>query len=158
KQKVWAFGYWESFRKSLGSSTEARVPTAAELQGNLSDFQPIYNPFTTQQVGTDAQGNPIFARTPFLNNQISAALLNPAAEFLANTYPKPNLPTNGTQPNFINTEPVVTDSDQFGIRVDAALSDKTSFFGRFSNDHAKRLLPQTVPNYPDTQSQIGVQQ
>src|SRR5207244_7563880 len=99
-----------------------------------------------------------FAPDPFPNNQSPTQLLNPAAQFLAATYPQPNLTTVGAQPNLINTDPVVTVSDQFGTRVDAALTDKTTLFGRFSYDNTTRSLPQTIPSYPDIQDQTGVQQ
>jgi hypothetical protein len=156
RNKVWAFGWYEGFRKTLGSTILSLIPTPAELGGNLSAFPPIYNPFTTRQVGTDAQGNPIFARDPFPNNQIPTALLNPTALAVAKyAYPAPNYSGSGV--NFLNSEPVSTDTNQFGVRVDAALSTKTNLFGRFAWDKATRVLPNDLPGQPTNQFQLGVQ-
>jgi hypothetical protein len=156
KNKVWGFGWYEGFRKTLGSSSLSRIPTPAELNGDLSAFPPIYNPLSTRQVGTDTQGNPIFARDSFAGNQIPPALLNPTALAVAKyVYPAPNYVASGV--NFLNTDPVVTNTDQFGVRVDAALSTKTNIFGRFAWDKAKRILPGSLPSQPTNQFQLGVQ-
>ena len=157
KNKVWGFGWYEGFRKSLASTSLSRIPTPDEFNGDLSAFPPIFNPFSTRQVGTDPQGNPIFARDPFTANQIPTSMLNPAAQAIAKfVYPAPNFSGSGV--NLLNSESVVTNTDQFGIRIDSALTDKTNLFGRFAWDKATRILPSSIPKFPVDQIQIGVQQ
>jgi hypothetical protein len=150
KDKIWAFGYYEGFRKILGQNILERVPTQAELNGDLSAFAQIYNPYTTHQVGTDANGNPIFARDPFPNNQIPSNMLNPSAEAIAaHFYPAPNYdaPYTGAI-NYINTQSLQTNTDQFGVRIDANLPGNTALFARFSLSNGTKALPSTIPLEP----------
>src|SRR6266568_5580133 len=115
KDKIWAFGWYEGLRKSLGSVNLAVVPTPAELGGDLSALpEQIYNPYTTRQAGVDAQGNPVFVRAPFQGNQILSGMINPTSLALAqHFYPAPNLVAAPGSPNFINTEPSSTNQDQW---------------------------------------------
>jgi carboxypeptidase family protein len=156
KNKLWGFGWYEGFRKTLGSTILELVPTSAQLQGNLSGLQQIYNPYTTRQTGTDAQGNPVFARDPFAGNQIPTGQLNPTALAVANLiYPQPNYTGNGV--NYLDSEPVVTSTNQYGIRIDAALSTKSSLFGRYSQDVSSRVLPTGIPKSPTDQRGLARQ-
>jgi Carboxypeptidase regulatory-like domain/TonB dependent receptor len=157
KQKVFGFGWWEGFRKRLGSSIVGTVPTPAQLAGDLSGLPPVYNPFSTRQIGTDAQGNPIFTRDPFPGNQIPKGMLNSAAVNIASVmFPAPNL-QRGSAANYINTQPLTTDSDQFGVRIDALLPADTNFFGRYSYSNAALSSPQLLPVLP-TQTRNRMQQ
>jgi len=156
KNKLWGFGWYEGFRKTLGSTILELVPTSAELQGNLSSVAPIYNPYSTRQTGTDAEGNPIFSREPFPGNQIPASMLNATALAVAKLiYPQPNYVGSGV--NYLDSEPVVTSTNQYGIRIDAALSSKSSLFGRFTEDSGSRVLPSGIPISPTDQKQLGRQ-
>lgn len=159
KDKIWFFGWYEGLRKSLGSVNLGVVPTAAELNGDLSALpEQIYNPFTTHQVGVDAQGNPIFARDVFANNQIPTTMLNPTSLALAHHfYPSPNLVAAPGEPNFINTQPVNTTMDQWSSRVDAALSDKSSLFTRFTWYKGTLTTPGLLPNTGQQLDNLGVQ-
>ena len=157
RDKVWGFGWYEGFRKVLSTNSYSEIPTAAQIAGDLSGFQPIFNPFTTMQTGVDSSGNPIFSSQPFPNNQIPADLLNPAAVALIQQL-YPAAPNNNTaQGNYLNTEPTVTNSNQYAIRLDAATGSKATFFGRFTNDATRRTDPTTLPNFPYNQNQVGMQ-
>ena len=157
KDRVWGFGWYEGFRKTVGSTILGLVPTAAQLSGDLSGLPPIFNPFTSTLVGTDGQGNPIFARTPFTNNHIPPALINSTALAVAKyVYPTPNYSGSGV--NYLDSEPALTDGDQFGVRIDAALTPKTTFFGRFAQDKVSRKVPSGIPSEPSYLYGIGVQQ
>jgi hypothetical protein len=145
KNKVWGFGWYEGFRKTLGETSLAQVPTAAQLSGDLSAFAPIFNPFSTTQTGTDAQGNPIFTRQPFTGNQISSSLLDPTSLAVAKLlYPAPNY-VGQSGINYLNTQSGVTYDNQVGVRVDAALTQSTNVFGRFTWDKGDRMLPSNLP-------------
>jgi len=156
KNKLWGFGWYEGFRKTLGSTILELVPTSAQFQGNLSTLPPLYNPYTTRQTGTDAQGNPIFARDPFAGNQIPTTQLNATALAVANLiYPAANYAGNGV--NYLDSEPVVTSTNQFGVRIDAALSSKSTLFGRYSQDLSSRVLPTGIPKSPTDQQGLARQ-
>lgn len=157
RNKIWGFGWYEGFRKTLGSTILELVPTTAQLGGDLSGLQPVYNPYTTRQTGTDAQGNPIFSRTLFPGNQIPASMLNPAALAVAKLiYPQPNYAGNGV--DYLDSEPVRTRTNQFGIRIDASITEKTTLFGRYTQDTGTRILPTGIPMSPTDQTQLGRQQ
>ena len=164
KDKIWAFGWYEGLRKSLGSVNLGTVPTPAELSGNLSELsQQIYNPFSTTLTGYDSSGNPIFARTAFPSNQIPSSLLNPTSLALAqHFYPTPNLPIVPGQPNFINTQPVITTINQWSARVDAALAKSTSLFARVTWENGEVQTPGLIPNTgsellnPNVQAVLGL--
>ncbi len=157
RDKAWIFGWYEGFRESLGSTILGLVPTAAQLNGDLAGLPQIYNPYTTTQIGTDAQGSPIFSRAPFPNNQIPSSMLNSAALAVAKfVYPAPNYSASGV--NYVDSEPEVTNTDNFGIRIDAAVNEKTTLFGRFAWDHGTRVVPSGIPSEPTNQVQLGAQQ
>jgi hypothetical protein len=157
RNKVWGFGWYEGFRKTLGSTILELVPTTAQLGGDLSAKAPIFNPYTTAQTGTDSSGNAIFTRAPFPGNQIPATMLNAAALAVAKlVYPQPNYAGSGV--NYLDSEPVKTNTNQWGIRIDASLTDKTTLFGRYSQDTASRLLPTGIPISPTDQAQTARQQ
>ncbi len=149
KQKIFGFGWWEGFRKNLGSSIIGTVPTEAQLNGNLADSPPLFNPFTTRQTGTDAQGNPIFTRDPFAGNQIPSNLINQAAKNIAGAiFPAANLGSGTGGGNFINTQSLTTQSDQFGIRIDTVLPKQVNFFGRYTYSNAALSSPTIIPKLP----------
>lgn len=148
KGKVYGFGWWEGFRKILGSSILGVVPTGDQLGGNLAGFPPIYNPFSTTQTGVDTQGNPIFMRSAFGSNQIPKDMLNSAAVAIAGLmFPTPNY--NGNGANYINTQPETLDSDQFGVRIDTVLRHAFSVFGRYSYQNSALTSPTLLPLLPN---------
>jgi len=156
RNKLWGLGWYEGFRKVLSSNSFSQIPTSTQIGGDLSGFPQIYNPFSTVQTGVDSNGNPIFSRQPFTNNQIPASLLNPAAvALIKQLYPSPN--NNTAQGNYLSTEPTVTGSNQYGIRLDAAIGEKATIFSRFTNDATKRTDPTSFPNFPYNQNQVGTQ-
>lgn len=159
KDKVWGFGWYEGFRKTVDSTILELMPTLAQLSGDLSGLPPIFNPFTTRLVGTDGEGNPIFARDPFVNNQIPPGLLNPSIQAAAKLYyPAPNYSLPGAEINYLDTTPSMTYGNQFGIRLDAALNAKTTFFGRYSQDKGWRRSPGGFPNVFSTLDAVAIQQ
>jgi hypothetical protein len=157
RNKIWGFGWYEGFRKTLGSTILGLVPTSAQLNGDLSGLPAVYNPYTTQQAGVDPEGNTVYSRQPFANNQIPASMLNPTALAVAKLmYPQPNYA--GTGVNYLNSQPVETNTDQFGIRIDASITEKTTLFGRYTQDTGTRILPSSLPTAPTNQKGLDRQQ
>ena len=146
KNKTWVFGYYEGLRKSIGQTLFATVPTPAQLAGDLSGFRPIFDPESTEYMGSDANGDPIFTRTPFPQNRIPADRLDPTIQSVAKFYPAPNLPAAPGGSNFINTATQRTNLDQFGVRVDSVLPKDVKFFSRFSFADAARPEEYPLPN------------
>ena len=131
KEKAWyVFGYYEGVRIHSAANYTAYVPTAAELSGNFSGENPIYNPFTT---AAGASGSS--TRQPFPSNQIPQSLLDASTLLIAKTlYPLPNLaPGQIPGANFLSTAPSVTDGNQWNGRVDHQFGKNDSFFARYTD-------------------------
>jgi hypothetical protein len=104
--KTYYFGEYQGFRQVLGTTQVFAVPTAAERQGlDTTTF-----PGDTLQVPVSSLITPVLARYPLPND--------PHGAFGARTY--------------ATSSKIVTDTDQFSIRVDHHLSNKSTLFGRFS--------------------------
>jgi Carboxypeptidase regulatory-like domain len=104
--RTFFFGEYQGFRQVLGTTQVFAVPTSAERQGiDTTTF-----PGDTLFVPVSLQIAPLLARYPLPND--------PQGPFGARTY--------------ANYSKVVTNTDQFSIRVDHNLSDKATLFGRFS--------------------------
>ncbi|HEV8076304.1 MAG TPA: TonB-dependent receptor, partial [Candidatus Acidoferrum sp.] len=104
--KTFFFGEYAGFRQVLGTTQVFAVPTADERKGiDTTSF-----PGDTLTVPVSPQIAGILARYPLPND--------PGGAFGART--------------FATSSKVVTDTDQFSIRVDHKLSDKATLFTRFS--------------------------
>jgi hypothetical protein len=104
--KTLFFGEYAGFRQVLGTTQVFAVPTADERKGiDTTSF-----PGDTLTVPVSPQIAGILARYPLPND--------PTGSFGARTYAA--------------SSKVVTDTDQFSIRVDHKLSDKATLFTRFS--------------------------
>jgi TonB dependent receptor-like, beta-barrel len=106
--------------------------------GNLAPT--IFDPATGRLV------NGVIVRDPFPGNIILPSRLNPVtAEYARLLFSAPNRP--GEVFNFVNATPERFDSDQFTIRVDHKLSNKTNLFGRFSLSDLELHRPFSFPTF-----------
>jgi hypothetical protein len=104
--KTFYFAEYQGFRQVLGTTQVFAVPTAAERQGiDTTTF-----PGDTLTVPVSPEIAPLIARYPLPNE--------PDGAFGARTYAA--------------SSKVVTNTDQFSVRVDQILSDKATLLGRFS--------------------------
>ncbi len=110
------------------------VPTAAERQGNFSSLLSQGSAYTIYDPSTAAVSGTSITRTPFPNNTIPTARLNPIALNLLQYYPVADAPgtSNGSQ-NYVSSG--TTDFDRYDNemgRLDVNLSDrnKLSFDAR----------------------------
>jgi Carboxypeptidase regulatory-like domain/TonB dependent receptor len=104
--KTFYFGEYQGFRQVLGTTQVFAVPTAAERSGiDTTTF-----PGDTLTVPVDPAIAPLLARYPLPND--------PHGSFGARTY--------------ATSSKIVTDTNQFSVRVDQVISDKATLFGRFS--------------------------
>jgi len=133
RDKMFWFVSWEAFRSRRGNTTLFSTPPLDFRAGDFSrvDTQ-IIDPVTGD---------------PMANNMIPLSQQNPAIPTaLQLTNPSgPNLP--GDTNNYVNNRKRANDRDQFHWRWDYAMSDKDSFFFRFSNQNADLLTPNSNPNF-----------
>ncbi|HTX42375.1 MAG TPA: carboxypeptidase regulatory-like domain-containing protein [Acidobacteriaceae bacterium] len=129
KNKLFFFGdYQATWQESL-ETDQYTFPTQAERTGDFSaDSFTVYNPFVPDtSAGT---------RQPFPNNNVQG-YIDPAAQKMAQYFPLPNQPGEGTYHqlnyNFNGLDP--NNGQQFDVRVDYDPSQKQRIFGRFSYGH-----------------------
>jgi len=104
--KTFYFGEYQGFRQVLGTTQVFAVPTAAERQG--------------------------IDTTTFPGDTLTVPV-SPAIAPLLARYPLPNLPGGAFgDRTYAASSKVVTDTNQFSIRMDQILNDKATLFGRFS--------------------------
>ena len=126
------FGYQYEEARSP-SLSYYRVPTAAELNGDLSDLpEQLYNPFTTRP---DPNHSGAYIRDPFPNNQIPANLLYPGYQYLARTLLPQPVFTGVGQFNAINRDPNNNQIQSVTVRIDHKFSERDTIFGRYSGSY-----------------------
>ncbi len=138
--KMFFFGYYEGLRNRQGETEAATVPSVAERQG---DFSQSVNPSTGQVEPLINE----FTGQPFPGNQLP--FINPISQNLLQFYPLPNDGAN----QFVTTQMLRRDTDQFGIRVDRYLSDRDSLFVRYMFSNGSQVDPLSiaganVPGFP----------
>src|SRR6266446_5832730 len=110
--KTFFFGEYAGFRQVLGTTQVFAVPTADERKGIDT---------TTFPKTSTSPGDTLFVP------------VSPEITSISARYPLPNDPTGAFGARtFAASSKVVTDTDQFSIRVDHKLSDKATLFTRFS--------------------------
>ncbi|MBZ5543780.1 MAG: TonB-dependent receptor [Acidobacteriia bacterium] len=118
RKRTYFFGQYQGFRQVLGTTQVLSVPTAEERQGiNTTAF-----PGDTLYVPVDPEIAPVLARYPLPND--------PQGPFGARTY--------------ATSSKVSTVTDQFSVRIDHRISDKSQFFARFNLNQVDG--PLTNPN------------
>ena len=112
RRRTFYFTEYQAFRQVLGTTQVMPVPTAAERAG--------------ADVVTYADGS-----TDVLNVPVDAGIRAVLAR-----YPLPNLPsgTFGAR-TYATASKVVTNADQFSLRIDHRITSKDQFFARFSMDN-----------------------
>jgi hypothetical protein len=126
--KTYYFGEYQGFRQVLGTTQVFPVPTAEERQGiDTTSF-----PGDTLNVPVAASIAPLLARYPLPND--------PEGPYGARTYAA--------------SSKVVTNSDQFSVRIDHHLSDKATLLTRFSLNQVNG--PVTNPDQSAIDPSFGV--
>lgn len=132
KDKLFFFADAQLTRNRQGSTIQTTVPTAAERNGDLSDwlsagpqFQ-IFDPATGAVDGT--------GRAPFAGNIIPASRISPQAAALLNYFPQPNSSARGTvfRNNYLASGTDIIAGNQWNTRWDYYGNEKNTFFGRYS--------------------------
>ncbi|HEY8671565.1 MAG TPA: TonB-dependent receptor, partial [Terriglobales bacterium] len=153
KDKTFFFGFYEGFRNRQGETQGSTVPSLNERQGNFAEICP--EGFSGGFCNNPAhQLFNVFLNQPYPNNQIPAAgsgpgSISPFSLGLLGLFPRPNVGTN----EFLSTQTLQDNTDQFGIKVDHYLtaSDNLNFRYMFSNGNRfDPLSPSgaSVPGFP----------
>ncbi len=121
----------EGFTYTQAAESLFRVPTAAELMGNLSDVPTqIFNPFSTRP---DPNNPGSFIRDPFVNNQIPASLISPAAVAYAEAVLPPARAIAGqSYYNAIDPTPYQQTQENYVARIDESLGAKDNIWFRYN--------------------------
>jgi len=122
KNKTFFFGTFEAMRYRTGSSLSATVPTALMRSGDFS------NEVTTLK-------DPFNNSTPFAGNAVPSSRISSVSSNVLGYYPLPNYGSNMTKQSSSNyriNSAAPINSNQWDARVDHTLSQRQSFFARFS--------------------------
>jgi len=123
---------YQGFRQVLGTTQVLPVPTAQERLG--------IDPVTYADGSTDTLTVPV----------------DPAIAAILARYPLPNDPTGAYQGRtYATASKVVTNADQFFVRIDHRISTKDQFFARFTLDNLTG--PTTNPDQTTIDPAFGVQ-
>ena len=133
KNKTFFFITAQGFTYSTPAQAYFRVPTNAELSGDLSDVTTqLYNPFTTRP---DPNNAGKFLRDPFPSNQIPSNLLNSGAvAFAKAVLPQPiSLPGSiGLVDNAVDNTATGINQEVYSVRIDQTFGSKDQVWGRYS--------------------------
>jgi len=130
KNKTFFFGGYQRYYSVGPALSTLRVPTPANLQGDLSDWpQQIYDPLSTRP---NPDGSGTFVRDPFPGNKISGSRLNPGMVYFAQTVLPPIEPTGIANQNAWNRTRVQNWQHSVNGRVDHRFSDSDSIWVRYT--------------------------
>jgi outer membrane receptor protein involved in Fe transport len=147
RNKTFFMGSFEGLRQRSFSSTLLSVPTAAERQADFSQtltstgqMVTIFDPFSLGAGGAQV-------RTPFAENRIPNAMIDPVAARVLGYFPEPNTPglpfTNKN--NFYKSGSPQLNTDNYDVRIDHNFTDTQRFFARYSHRLVKEIPPLFFP-------------
>ena len=137
RNKTFFYGAYQGFTNRTPANRNYRVPTDANLRGDLSDSaRQIYDPYSTS---TGPGGNA--TRDPFPGNQIPQARLDQGfLYYLQETVPKPvDLGTDLGNLNQRDTTGTALDQHEYSGRVDHHFSDSDTAYVRYSGQFNNRI-------------------
>jgi Carboxypeptidase regulatory-like domain len=141
KDKLFFFAAYEGTRIRQGVTRVSRVPTAAQLNGDLSSLAQIYDPFSGVP-DPDRPGQ--LLRSPIPGNIIPASRLDPVTTKLAKQfYPAPN----AADPirNYVSSLSLRTDPDIYTGKVDWRVNDSHTAFLKYSISTRPAYNPGSFP-------------
>jgi hypothetical protein len=153
KDKLWFFGHYEGLRQVETVTSNAYTPTAAMFGGDFTALgHAIYDPSTY----SSASG----VRQPFPNATIPASRIDSVSKNLLQYYlPGSSLALHPS--NVFGSPQNTLDDDQFGIRVDYAISSKQMLFGQFIHQNSPAvtggLFPLSGTLFPNSSDLIMLQ-
>lgn len=131
KDRSFFFVSYEGQRMNRSLTRTFSVPTAAVRGGDFSGFAPICDPATIMAPGV--------ACTPFANNRIPSARLDPLAVSFLQHVPMPT--SSAAQQNLTSIEQQAKDMDQLSVRLDHRFGSRDQIFARLSTFDADEVQP-----------------
>jgi TonB dependent receptor len=126
--KTFYFGQYQGFRQDLGTTQVFPVPTAQE------------------RAGQDTTAFP---------GDILLVPVDPGIARVLTRYPLPNEPLGPYGDHtYASSSPVVTNADQFSVRLDHQISDRSQFFARFNFNNLNG--PTTNPDQTVIDPEFGI--
>jgi hypothetical protein len=152
RNKTFFFVAAEGFTYRQPVQTFYRVPTLANLRGDLSDVPAqIFNPFSTRP---DPARPGQFTRDPFPANQIPASLIDPhATAFVQAALPAPIVLPGTSVFNAINTGSQRQNQENYTARVDHTLGARDYLWFRYSGLQLDTTTPSSISS-PQSVSSI----
>ena len=136
--KMFWFASWEGFRSRRASTQIGNVPPADFRAGDFSSLLREATPTIVR--------DPFNNNAPYANNVIPTARINPAIPTaLQLTTPLPN--RAGLVQNYISSGSRANNRDGLHWRYDYNMSEKNTFYFRFSYQNADLLNPALQPNF-----------
>jgi hypothetical protein len=131
RDRSFFFASYEGQRMHRSLTRTFSVPTAAARDGDFAGMTPICDPSTITSPGGTC--------TPFANNRIPAARLDPLAVSFLQHVP---MPTSGAAlQNLTSIGQQDKNADQFSVRVDHRFSPGDQIFARLSTFDADEIQP-----------------
>jgi outer membrane receptor protein involved in Fe transport len=128
-QTFFFLGY-QGFQFRRAAQTLYRVPTAANLAGDLSDEpRQIFNPFSTRP---DPASPGSFIRDPFQGNRIPASMIDPGLVLYARTTLPAPIVTGVADRNALDPTPFKQSQEEYTARLDQTFRAKDFFWFRYS--------------------------
>ena len=132
KDRTFFFLDYQGTRDSTGITQVTNVPTLAERTGDFSQSPiPAINPFTG---------------TPFPNNMIPSAYMDPTGLAIAALYPAPN--RNVPNQNYVSSPDGRMRDDNFDLRVDHSFTPSSQLTVRYSFADGALFEPFTGVGFP----------
>ncbi len=136
--RTFYFTQYQGFRQVLGTTQVMPLPTAAERPTAGSNI--VYDTTTFPDGSVDTLALPV----------------DPGIAAILARYPLPNLPTGSFGANtYATASKVVTNANQFSVRLDQKFSSKDQFFARFNFDNLTG--PTTNPDQTAVDPAFGVE-
>lgn len=160
RNRTFFFLNTEIVRFIQGITFTGALPDPRQLAGDFSNLRQannqlvtIYDPATTVSTGGT------FSRTPFPNNVIPGARVDPVSRNIGRLFPAPTaLGANYGAVNYVNTGGNVVDKNSYSVRMDHNFGDKNRLFGRYSwDDTPLRRAPAYGPDYVNIAPTAGPQ-
>lgn len=137
RNKIWFYGFYEGTRQVDTTTSNGYTPTQDMFNGDFSALSTtIYDPLTYNP----ATGK----RSAFQDNKIPSDRINQVSKNLLKYY----LPGSSltSKPSNITGHPRNTlNDDQFGIRIDAALSPRQTLYGQYIHDNSPAVSAGLMP-------------
>lgn len=130
RDKTFFFAAYQGFRYNTPSNTNLKVPTAAQLAGDETGANQIYDPYSTVP---DPAHPGQYLRTPFAGNQIPASRIDQRmvayAKFI---FPTAGAAVDKNGDNAIDTTALVQNQNEYNARIDQTFGKKDSAWFRYS--------------------------